>query len=94
MGSSGLHNTLEAAVFGLPIVIGKNYHKFPEAKEMLNLGGLFSVENKKTLEKALNKLIDDKDFRTNCGKKNKAYIDDNNGATTLILDELMLLLKD
>ncbi|CAI8405633.1 MAG: 3-deoxy-D-manno-octulosonic acid transferase [Formosa sp. Hel3_A1_48] len=94
MGSSGLHNTLEAAVFGLPIVIGKNYHKFPEAKEMLNLGGLFSVENKKTLEKALNKLIDDKDFRTNCGKKNKAYIDDNKGATTLILDELMLLLKD
>ena len=53
MGTSGLHNTLEAAVFGIPIIIGKNYQKFPEAKEMLQDGGLFSIKNSAYLNNVL-----------------------------------------
>lgn len=94
MGSSGLHNTLEAAVFGIPIIIGKNYDKFPEAKEMLEQGGLFSIGDYKSYKKTLDKLITDADYREKCGKINNAYIKENKGATSKIIDKLTLLLKD
>ncbi len=94
MGCSGLHNTLEAAVFGVPIIIGKNYDKFPEAKEMLERGGLFSVGNDKTFKTTLDKFIIDAVIREKCGEINKIYIEDNKGATSKILDRLTLLLKD
>ena len=94
MGSSGLHNTLEAAVFGIPIIIGKNYEKFPEAKKMLERGGLFSIGDYKSFETTLNKLIIDADHREKCGKINNAYIKENKGATSKIIDKLTLLLKD
>ena len=94
MGSSGLHNTLEAAVFGVPIIIGKNYDKFPEAKEMLERGGLFSVGNYKTFKTTLDKFIIDAVYRGKCGEINKIYIEDNKGATSKIIDRLTLLLKD
>lgn len=94
MGSSGLHNTLEAAVFGIPIIIGKNYDKFPEAKKMLERGGLFSISDYKSFETTLDKLIIDADHREKCGKINNAYIKENKGATSKIIDKLTLLLKD
>ena len=94
MGSSGLHNTLEAAVFGIPIIIGKNYNKFPEAKEMLERGGLFSIGDYKSYKTTLDKLIIDADYREKCGKINNAYIKENKGATSKIIDKLTLLLKD
>ncbi len=94
MGSSGLHNTLEAAVFGIPIIIGKNYDKFPEAKKMLERGGLFSIRDYKSFETTLDKLIIDADHREKCGKINNAYIKENKGATSKIIDKLTLLLKD
>ena len=94
MGSSGLHNTLEAAVFGIPIIIGKNYDKFPEAKKMLERGGLFSIGDYKSFETTLDKLIIDADHREKCGKINNAFIKENKGATSKIIDKLTLLLKD
>ena len=90
MGTSGLHNTLEAATFGLPIVIGKNYQKHPEAKAMLSKGGLFSIRGFKSLESTLNMLVNDSDKRIECGQKNKDYIEDNKGASELI----MMVLKN
>ena len=94
MGSSGLHNTLEAAVFGIPIIIGKNYDKFPEAKKMLERGGLFSIGDYKSFKTTLDKLIIDADHREKCGKINNAFIKENKGATSKIIDKLTLLLKD
>jgi 3-deoxy-D-manno-octulosonic-acid transferase len=91
MGTSGLHNTLEAATFGLPIVIGKNYQKFPEAKAMLSNGGLFSIRNFESLESTLSMLINDSQKRTESGQKNKDYIEGNKGASKLIMSELKTL---
>jgi 3-deoxy-D-manno-octulosonic-acid transferase len=93
MGTSGLHNTLEAATFGLPIVIGKNYQKFPEAKAMLSKGGLFSIHTFESLESTLNMLINDSQKRIESGQKNKDYIKDNKGASELVMSELKTLLK-
>jgi 3-deoxy-D-manno-octulosonic-acid transferase len=88
MGTTGLHNTLEAATFGVPIVIGKNYKRFPEANAMLSKGGLFSIRTFESLESTLNMLVNDPKKRVECGRKNKDYIEVNKGASELIMTEL------
>lgn len=88
MGTTGLHNTLEAATFGVPIVIGKNHKKFPEANAMLSNGGLFSIRAFESLESTLNMLVNDPKKRVECGRKNKDYIEVNKGASELIMTEL------
>ncbi len=94
MGTSGLHNTLEAAVFGIPIVIGKNYQRFPEAKEMLQNGGLVSIKNSAGLKNALDRFITDEKHRENCGQKNGVYVANNKGASAAIMEKVNFLLKD
>ena len=88
MGTTGLHNTLEAAVFGIPIVIGNNHQKFPEAKAMIDAGGMLSVSNQNDLNIALNNLINDSDKRINLGKKASEYVIKNKGAVIKILQYL------
>ena len=51
MGNSGLHNILEPAVFKNPILIGKNYFNFPEAKDLISKNGVISVKNLQNLKK-------------------------------------------
>lgn len=88
MGTSGLHNTLEAAVFGIPIIIGKNYNKFPEAKEMIKMGGTVSVSSAEEFNSAMEHFISNQNYRLDCGGKNKSYIDLNRGASDIILEQL------
>jgi 3-deoxy-D-manno-octulosonic-acid transferase len=92
MGTTGLHNTLEAAVFGVPIIIGKNYDKFPEAKTMLAQGGLVSVQDASSFKKSLDAFVEDENFRHACGQKNKTYVDKNKGATALITEKIQAML--
>jgi 3-deoxy-D-manno-octulosonic-acid transferase len=56
-GNPGIHNILEPATFGIPIVIGPNYSHFAEAIELVRLGGCISVDNNDSLEVILNELI-------------------------------------
>lgn len=91
MGASGLHNTLEAATFGIPIVIGKNYQKFPEAKDMLDKGGLFSIENHATLQNTLDNLVKNPKIRKKLGQINKDYITQNKGASKIIMEKIKKL---
>ena len=51
MGSNRSSQYLEPAVFGIPIIIGKNYEKFPEAESMIKNGGVTSVKNESDLKK-------------------------------------------
>ncbi|WP_242156825.1 3-deoxy-D-manno-octulosonic acid transferase [Aestuariivivens sediminis] len=90
LGHTGLHNTLEPAVFGIPILIGHNYQRFPEAKAMTQRGGMFSVSNANDFKVILNKLLSDRDFRQACGHKNSNYIKENQGAVIQILDYLRI----
>lgn len=84
MGTTGLHNVLEPAVFGVPILIGKNYSKFPEAFEMIAHGGLKSIKNYDELQENLNLLIENKNLRLQKGKINLDYIKENKGAVVQI----------
>lgn len=84
IGKTGLHNTLEAAVFGIPIVIGSNYSKFPEAAEMIEKGGMFSISDYNDFASILNSLISNEQKRNNAGSTNSDYIKENTGAVIQI----------
>ena len=86
MGNKGLHNILEPATFGSPIIIGKNYKNFPEAVSLINLKGVYVVKNKTEFESIILKFLRDKRFRNATSEINKNYIKDNKGATQHIID--------
>lgn len=88
-GDTGLHNILEPATFGLPVVIGKNFSRFPEAIELQELGGLFSVSGKEETKEILQKLISQKDFRRNTGQISKNFINNRKGAVKIISQYLL-----
>ena len=93
MGTTGLHNTLEAATFGVPIVIGKNYKKFPEAKAMQKLGGLTSIDSYDAMHSALDGFVFNLEKRIQSGQKNKDYIEANKGASEIVMAELQQVFK-
>ena len=82
----GIHNTLEAAVYGIPVVFGPNYRKFREARELIAVGGAFSISNYQILEAQLDKLLKDKE----AGKLAGEYVKQNTGATEKIISKINL----
>ncbi len=86
MGTKGLHNILEPATFGVPIVIGKNFDKFPEAERLQSLAGLFSISNAAACSSIISKLVNDKNFRSKTGRICEHWINSNTGATKQICD--------
>ena len=88
MGTSGLHNILEPAAEGVPIVIGKNYDTFPEAKDLIDLGGVFSVATADACSKQLSILQENDALREEKGSTNKNYVRTNQGATAKTLSLL------
>jgi len=91
MGDTGLHNILEPATFGVPIVIGNHFVKFPEAKELKELKGLFSISNATECSKILEKLVTDKNARIESGKIAKKFIENNKGATNTTMNYIKQL---
>lgn len=84
----GIHNTLEAAAWGLPVVFGSNYQKFQEAKDLISVGGGFAVANQQELNSAFNKLITQPEFREKAGESAKSYVAQNIGATAVIMETI------
>ena len=80
----GIHNILEAATFGLPIIFGPNYKKFTEAKELIKLGGAFSIKDSSDFEKTMH-LLDDEQVLKTASLISKMYIKTHVGATGRIL---------
>jgi 3-deoxy-D-manno-octulosonic-acid transferase len=88
MGTKGLHNILEPAAAGIPIVIGKNYDRFPEAVELIQQGGAISISSQHEAGKNLLLLMKDKRIRKEKGDINQRFILANMGATKRVLDKL------
>jgi 3-deoxy-D-manno-octulosonic-acid transferase len=88
MGNSGLHNILEPAIFKSPILIGKNYLNFPEAKNLIAENGAISVKDAKEFKRILNELIENKRERIEMGKINFNYIKSNLGTTKNVISYL------
>lgn len=81
----GIHNTLEAATFGLPIAFGPNFQKFKEARDMVALGACTKVESADDLEAWFTPLRDDKQHLAYISSAAKDYTAKNQGATPLIM---------
>jgi 3-deoxy-D-manno-octulosonic-acid transferase len=88
----GLHNTLEPAVFGIPVIIGPNYEGFKEAEGLVKLNGIFPVRDKAEFTKLADKLILDSNFRGTAGDINVSYINKNKGASIQVMNHIRTLL--
>ena len=85
---AGIHNVLEAAVYGVPVIFGPKYQKFKEARELIALGGAFSISNGEEYRSVMERLLSDEQFRKECGAICKKYVEDNLGATAKILEQI------
>lgn len=88
----GLHNTLEPAVFGIPVIIGPNYAGFKEAEELVKLNGIFPVDNKAEFTKVADKLFLDCHFRRTAANINVSYINKNKGASIQVMNHIRTLI--
>ena len=84
-GNPGVHNILEPATFGIPIVIGSNYSHFAEATALVGLEGCIAVKNQTELKEAFDLLIQNEDERYEKGHICSTFVQMNKGATDRIL---------
>lgn len=86
---SGIHNTLEAAVYGTPVVFGPKHEKFREAIGLKDVGAAFPVQGQKEFDLIMTQLLEDDSFRRKAGQQAKNYVDAQAGATDKILKEIL-----
>lgn len=79
----GIHNTLEAAAFGLPVIFGPNYHKFQEAKDLIEIGAAKSINNTEELAAAFEYYV-----AHESGTLAKNYVANKKGATEMIMKKI------
>lgn len=84
----GIHNTLEAAVYGIPVIFGPKYQKFNEAVSLIREGGAFTISNGRQLSEILDTLIHTPAIAEAAGQKALAYVRSQLGATAVISEEL------
>ena len=87
-GNPRVHNILEPATFGVPIVIGPNYAHFAEATALVNMEGCISIANETELKNAFDLLLQNEDERYEKGHICSTFVQMNKGATALILKHL------
>ncbi len=87
-GNPGVHNILEPATFGVPIVIGPNFSHFAEATALVNLGGCISIMNANELQNTFDSLISDNITRNKKGTICRDFVKTNTGATNMILESI------
>lgn len=85
-GDDGIHNILEAAVYGKPVLFGPEYEKYKEANDLVEMGGAFSAENVLELEELLTRLLKNEDEYREASATAMKYVQDNTGATNKLLD--------
>ena len=86
---AGIHNTLEAAAFGLPVIFGPNYSKFKEANDLIALQAGFTVKDEADLQAIAGSLINDEQLRSLAGEKAGNYVERNIGATETIINHII-----
>jgi 3-deoxy-D-manno-octulosonic-acid transferase len=81
----GIHNILEPACWGIPVLFGPNYKKFHEALELIELGGAFSFKNYSSFEGIIERLLSDETIYKQSAEIAGKYVRRNTGATDKIL---------
>lgn len=88
-GNPGVHNILEPATFGVPVVIGPNYSHFTEATALVNMEGCISIQNQTQLNEAFDLLLHNEDERLEKGHICSTFVQMNQGATQTIMNHIL-----
>jgi 3-deoxy-D-manno-octulosonic-acid transferase len=88
-GNPGVHNILEPATFGIPVLIGPNYSHFSEATALVNLEGCMTIHNQTQLNEAFDLLIQNEDERLEKGHICSTFVQMNKGATQTIMSHIV-----
>ena len=88
-GNPGVHNILEPATFGVPVVIGPNYSHFAEATALVNMEGCISIQNQTQLNEAFDLLLHNEDERLEKGHICSTFVQMNKGATQTIMKHIL-----
>lgn len=86
---AGLHNVIEPAAFGIPVIYGPKFDKFPEAVELQKYGGGFSVSSYEEFKEKCEYFMSDKKSLSTAGGASRGYVDNFKGASILITSWLM-----
>jgi len=84
----GIHNVLEAAVYGIPVLFGPRYRKFKEAEELIACGGAFAVTSEEEFSSRMDDFLSHPERVLEAGKSAKEYVVRNLGATQKIYKKL------
>ncbi|MBQ9499663.1 MAG: 3-deoxy-D-manno-octulosonic acid transferase, partial [Bacteroidaceae bacterium] len=84
----GIHNTVEAAVYGIPVIFGPKYQKFMEAIQLIEAKGAFSIQNEEELRTLLDHLLTDATFLKQSGRQAGDYVLSRSGASDKILETI------
>lgn len=88
---AGIHNVLEAAVFGMPVIFGPNYQKFQEANDLIKFGSGFCVHDSQQLIDTSYLLLSNYDLLRKTSQISKEYVKLKTGATQTIFNHLGLI---
>lgn len=86
----GIHNVLEAAVWGIPVVFGPNNKRFAEAQGLLASGGGFEIDNYEKFALIMDRFRSDKDFLQNSGNTAGCFVKQLSGATNKVFSDIKL----
>ncbi len=84
----GIHNTLEAATYGIPVVFGPNHQRFKEAKDLLKEGAAYAITDGHSFHQCMHQLITQASQREQTGKAARRYVEQQSGATEHIMSRL------
>ncbi len=89
-----VHNVLEAAVYGIPVLFGPKIENSQEARQLVNSAGGILVKEKREMYRRLRSLFQDEELRNRRGEKSFEYVNSNVGATEKIYSEINKVLKE
>ena len=89
---TGLHNTLEPAVYGIPVIIGPNFKGFKEAEDLVDKGGVLVVRSPKEFFTLINELLKDEEYLKRTGDISSTYVSENKGASIQIMTYIRTLI--
>jgi 3-deoxy-D-manno-octulosonic-acid transferase len=91
--ATGLHNTLEPAIFSIPVIIGPKYLGFAEAEELVQRQGILSINSPSEFREKMNLCFESVDYKQKTGEINHSYIASKKGATRRILNVINSIIQ-
>lgn len=84
----GIHNVLEAAVYGVPVLFGPNNQRFQEARQLLATEGSFEIQDYASFKARMDRFLSDEAYLADCGRRSGAYVHGHAGASDKVLGSI------